>query len=77
MILNIKEDTNQIFLIKNWNNDIQKNKTKIINRMSNRIKNLINTWPAILLCYIVSHDKQMNKTKKLKNIKIREKVRHS
>ena len=45
--------------------------------MSNRIKNLINTWPAILLCYIVSHDKQMNKTKKLKNIKIREKVRHS
>ena len=45
--------------------------------MSNRIKNLINTWPAILLCYIVSHDKQMNKTKKLKNIKIREKVRYS
>ena len=77
MILNIKEDTNQIFLIKNWNNDIQKNKTKIINRMQNRIKNLINTWPTILLCYTVSHDKQMNKTKKLKNIKIREKVRHS
>lgn len=77
MILNIKEDINQIFLIKNWNNDIQKNKTKIINRMQNRIKNLINTWPTILLCYIVSHDKQMNKTKKLKNIKIREKVRHS
>ena len=41
------------------------------------MKNLINIWPTILLCCIVSHDKQMKKKQNLKKINIRKNVRHS
>ena len=61
---------NELFLVKLWNSDIQKNKTKIIKRIQDGMKNLINIWPTILLCCIVSHDKQMKKKQNLKKINI-------